>query len=64
MALSNGPQHDCEQICIDELESYSCDCTDGYSIEMNKCVDFNECQNADMNTCGQNQECFNTDAVF
>ncbi|KAK2178081.1 hypothetical protein NP493_563g01009 [Ridgeia piscesae] len=59
----NNPRHDCEQICIDKLDSFECTCKDGYRLTENNrnCTDIDECEEM---TSDCQQKCANTNGSF
>ncbi|KAI6656900.1 Fibrillin-1-like [Oopsacas minuta] len=49
--------HDCDQICTDTIDSYECDCNQGFDLyEQTECIDVNECLSSN-GFC--QQECIN-----
>ncbi|KAK2162840.1 hypothetical protein NP493_1501g01086 [Ridgeia piscesae] len=54
---------DCEQICVDTPDSWTCECPGGYKLNDNgkNCTDIDEC---DEKTSGCEQECSNTKGSF
>ncbi|KAI0237078.1 Mucin-like protein [Lamellibrachia satsuma] len=54
---------DCEQICVDRHEGFTCTCRDGYRLMDNgkHCADIDECSEG---TSGCEQECTNTDGSY
>ncbi|XP_028652280.2 latent-transforming growth factor beta-binding protein 1-like [Erpetoichthys calabaricus] len=63
-----GILHGCENgRCIRVPEGYTCDCYDGYQLEMTTmaCIDINECDEADdPATLCMNGQCVNTDGSY
>ncbi|XP_066560038.1 latent-transforming growth factor beta-binding protein 4 isoform X2 [Amia ocellicauda] len=63
-----GIVHGCENgRCIRIPEGYTCDCYDGYQLDMTTmaCIDINECDEADdPNTMCVNGQCLNTDGSY
>ncbi|KAK2175059.1 hypothetical protein NP493_751g01026 [Ridgeia piscesae] len=54
---------DCEQICVDTPDKWTCECPDGYKLHDNgkNCTDIDECVEK---TSGCEQECSNTNGSF
>ncbi|KAI0210407.1 Mucin-like protein [Lamellibrachia satsuma] len=58
-----NPRHDCEQICVDQRNSFTCTCNEAYRLLDNRknCTDIDECLEG---TSGCEQECTNTNGSF
>lgn len=51
-----------KEICQNSMGSFECGCETGYDRESDKCVDIDECQEADV--CGSGGNCKNLDGNF
>ncbi|XP_022101039.1 uncharacterized protein LOC110984815 isoform X2 [Acanthaster planci] len=56
----------CDQICIDAIPGYTCDCNTGYRLTTGGrlCEDINECIEGTSTCDAVSENCFNTDGSF
>ncbi|XP_010769001.1 latent-transforming growth factor beta-binding protein 4-like, partial [Notothenia coriiceps] len=62
-----GILHGCENgRCIRVAEGYTCDCYQGYELDMTSmtCIDINECEDGGVDYPCVNSRCVNTDGSF